>query len=296
MTVGFCVPLPVVTPCNPARCAAGTTCPNPDAGVVDAGADGCVDIPGYCAADNECSIIERCDNNRCISRAGDIILTCGEDAGCPLLTACTFGVCTGCVTDIQCSLGHPGARCITGACVYTGALGPAGMCLGMTCPTGQRCNVANGLCEATCQQNSDCADAGEICAPVINQCVTDFSCSDDAGCTAGLTCVGQDQGPMGGVCVGCNDTTPCGPGLTCLAGACWPDLAATACTGVTCGMTESCDPLNGACYPTNGRCMEDTDCRDGHTCNLLRICSGCSVDSDCRPGQNCFIGSCLPPN
>lgn len=289
---GLCLPRPAM--CDPSSCPPGFMCPAPDAGLVDGGPGACVPQPGYCTQDRDCSLVDRCDNNHCISRVGDIVRTCGADAGCPLLMACTFGVCTGCIADLQCSVADPDARCLAGTCVSTGTLGPGAACIGRTCPTGERCNIANGQCEATCSQNSDCADAGEICAPVLNQCVTDFGCTEDGGCASGLTCAGAQLGQGTGVCVGCNDTTPCGPGLVCLVGACFPDLAATACTGVTCGTDESCDPQNGDCYPSNGTCANDTQCREGHNCNFLSLCSGCSVDADCRPAQRCFIGTCLP--
>jgi hypothetical protein len=288
--VGLC--LPDETPvCVPANCPPGYTCPD---GGVGSGPQGCVAIAGYCAADGDCALTERCQDHLCISRAGDIVMTCAADSDCGLLMTCRFGVCTGCMLDIQCALVSEGARCVLGTCV-TADLGPAGECIGKTCPEGERCNLATGLCEATCETSADCGDGGRICAPVLNQCVTDFGCTADGGCQPPLTCAGAGVGGLStGICIGCSDAVPCGPGLTCIVGACFPDLAATDCTGVTCPNDELCDPQGGACYPSNGTCQDATDCRPGHTCNFIHLCAGCSVDSDCRPSQRCFVGTCLP--
>lgn len=293
--VGMCLPRPVA-PCNPARCPQGYVCPDLDGGSLppDAGNNGCVPGPGYCAGDRDCPFTERCQDHRCISRAGDIVQVCGGDAGCPVMMQCQFGVCVGCLADIQCQLSNPDSRCLYGTCV-TSTVGNAVDCLTKQCAEGTRCNPQSGQCEPTCASSADCnVDAGQMCAPLVNRCIVDFGCTGNEQCGDGLTCSGLELGLATGVCTGCSDAVPCRPGLTCVLSSCFPDMGSSACAGVTCPGTELCDSTTGACYPANGSCQDNADCRTGHTCNFLHLCSGCSVDNDCRPDQHCIVGTCVP--
>jgi len=284
--LALCVPAAPAN-CDPNRCAPGYICPS------DGGTE-CVPLPGYCGSDFDCNLGERCEDFRCVSRAGDVIMTCTADSDCGLLMTCQFGICVGCLDDLQCSLVEPGSQCVMGTCVVAD-IGPALDCLELTCPDGEQCNPATGQCEPVCAGDGDC-DTGQICAPVLNQCVVDPGCAADEDCGEGLTCT---SGPLleNGMCTGCTEVVPCKAGLACVLGACLPDVGggSGACATAECAADQSCDSRDGSCYPTDGSCGSNADCREGHTCNsLIRLCSGCSVDGDCRAGQRCLLGTCAP--
>jgi len=291
--LGLCEPLPSGS-CDPSRCQIGFVCPEPgtyDAGVGDAGPVACVPSDGYCREDQDCSFTERCDQSRCISRAGDVVMTCTVDAECGLLMTCKLGVCVGCLDDLQCSLVVAGSKCVAGTCIK-GAAATAAQCFGAQCADGTRCNPQTGECEPSCTSDADC-DAGQICAPVVNSCVTDPGCTQDSDCGGNLTCAGAGL-LQSGICIGCSDTEPCPVGLSCVMTACFPTGTASPCDNVTCPQNELCDSQNGSCYPSNGTCSDATDCRPGYSCSFVHLCSGCSVDSDCRPNQRCLLATCLP--
>jgi hypothetical protein len=283
LSTGLCLPGTPPGECDPNSCAQGFVCPA-DGGLT------CVPEDDACATDFDCAFGERCDAGRCVTRENEIVANCDADGDCPPLMSCQVGVCVGCIDDLQCQLSIPGSSCVLGTCV-TADLPPAANCLTLQCADGERCDPVTGTCQPTCAANEDC-EAGEICAPVLNQCVVDPGCADDTDCvTAGLTCI---TGFGNGVCTGCSDTVACKDGLRCVLGTCLPDIGSGSCDGVTCESDESCDPQNGACYPSNGSCAEDADCRPGHTCNFIGLCSGCSVDGDCRPEQRCLFATCVP--
>jgi hypothetical protein len=220
---------------------------------------------------------------------GDIVQTCNGGGDCGVGMTCQLGICIGCITDLQCILLDPDAQCILGTCVLQD-IGPVGKCLTTQCPTGTRCNLTNGQCEPTCADDGDC-NTGEICAPVVNRCITDPGCTDNSDCGTGLTCI---DALGSGICTGCTDTVLCKAGLRCVFGACLPGPAASLCDSVTCNTDELCDPADGSCYPADGTCQDASDCRTGQTCNFLHLCSGCSADGDCRPDLRCLFGTCAP--
>ncbi|MBN2359299.1 MAG: hypothetical protein JXR83_07580 [Deltaproteobacteria bacterium] len=293
LALGLCEPLPAGT-CDPSQCQEGFVCPEPgtyDAGVGDGGSVACVPSDGYCRDDSDCNFTQRCDQYRCVSRAGDVVMTCTVDADCGLMMTCQWGVCVGCIDDLQCQLVDPEASCVMGTCIR-GPAATAAECFGAECPDGTRCNPQTGQCEPSCTSDDDCGP-GQICAPVLNRCTTDPGCTDNSDCGGNLTCAGAGL-LQSGLCVGCGDSEPCPSGLRCVLSVCFPDGAASPCDDVTCPQDELCDPQNGACYPANGTCVDDSDCRPGHSCSFLHLCTGCSLDGDCRPDQRCILATCVP--
>ncbi len=292
VSVGLCLPAVSVT-CNPDACPEGTVCP-PDGGVE------CVPvIEGLCESDDDCDFGFYCEDSECVSRAGEVVQTCAADAECGPLMTCQFGVCVGCLDDLQCGLG---GKCVLGTCVVA-ELGPAGECLTLECADGSRCNPFSGVCEPTCELDDDC-DEGQICAPVLNQCIADFGCEANEDCITGSCTLGlctncldgpnpqaEDNCPASTNCVEAGVGSAVGISSVCLPSF---DGGGDACADVTCGAQELCDPLDGSCYPEDGTCADDGDCREGHDCNFLGFCSGCSVDGDCRPDQSCIFGTCAP--
>lgn len=284
VAAGLCLPAEVVT-CNPADCDEGFVCP-PNGDIACVAVDS---QDGLCAADGDCPFGYKCENAECVSRAGDIVQTCTLDSECGFAMTCQLGVCFGCLDDLQCGAG---GQCVAGTCIVAD-LGPAGECLGLACPNGQRCNPTSGICEITCAADADCPQ-DRMCAPVLNQCIDDFRCDDGADCLTN-TCLLN-------ICVGCENDDGCHAGTSCvtvgnlgLGGACLPsfDGSGGPCATAECAEDELCDAQDGSCYPSNGTCGGDDDCRPGYDCNFLGLCSGCSVDGDCRVNQRCLLGACV---
>lgn len=249
---------------------------------------------GDCADTSDCDFGSRCESGTCVSMAGDVVATCAADADCGPLMSCQLGVCVGCIDDLQCG---PDATCVLGACLV-GQLGTAAQCLTTECPEGSRCNPTSGQCEPTCEDDSDCA-SGDLCAPLLQRCVRNPSCAHDSDCN-GLTCT-LPFGASEGLCTGCALAAlsglpdPCPQGLACVIDACLPAMGQVAANcDPACGEGELCDAMGSSCYPEDGSCTEDDDCRDGHTCNFIGLCSGCAVDGDCRAGQRCLFATCAP--
>ncbi|MBI5509318.1 MAG: hypothetical protein HY903_11250 [Deltaproteobacteria bacterium] len=283
LDLGVCVAAPPVLECDPATCQPGSGCPPPGQG------QDCVPLaPGVCNVDQDCGLLERCAGGGCVSRAGDVVLTCTGDGDCPLMMTCQLGICLGCVDDLQCGLNGPGGKCVYGTCVVAD-LGPAGECLNKTCSAGEKCVLATGQCTKTCAADAECA-TDQRCLPIGNYCVADFGCETAADCTIPLL-----QQCLMGLCVGCTGDGECRASEKCMVGTCFPRLDGNVCDTVTCATQgDICDPANGSCYPANGTCVDASDCRPGHSCNFLHLCSGCSVDGDCRPSQRCLLATCVP--
>jgi hypothetical protein len=290
---GLCIPASessaTTQPCDPDSCADGFACPG-------SGVGECQVIENGCGSDADCDLTHRCEADECISRAGDVVHTCSGDSDCGLGMTCQVGVCLGCLDDIQCTLQDPDAVCVLGVCL-TGTLAPVAKCLQADCPDGTRCNPMSGECEPTCVDDTECADA-QICGPLLKRCMTDPSCEADSDCgdpSASLQTCTTSMGFDMGVCVGCSDTDLCKEGLRCVVGACLPDLEQSGpCANVSCSSGDTCDAFDGSCYPEDGTCSTSIDCRPGHQCNFLNLCSGCTIDSDCRSQQRCLLGTCIP--
>ncbi len=165
--------------------------------------------------------------------------------------------------------------CVGGVCVHTP----------MTCPTGQACDPATGVCApvdlctgVVCNDNNACTtdtcdpSTGCVYTPIVcndnNPCTTD-TCNPATGCVyTPLICDDHNActtdacGPEGCIyvpAVVCNDNNPC------TTDACDPATGACVFTPVNCDdgnacTTDSCDPATGKCVhtPTNACSTVDT--------------------------------------
>lgn len=209
--------------CTEAACAARTE-PCPDGTICRAGA--CVDpcdgvvCPGRLACIGG-ACIDLCLGVICPSmqvcvadRPGAVTLcgpacTCTDIAAtslCPAGTTCdpragsgTMGLCVdpGC-ESLTCG---PGEVCTAGACVDG--------CLGVTCPLGQTCRLAECVIDRCA---SVTCGGGQVCREG-----TCFDACDTVMCTTGMRCRNGacEPDPCAGV--------DCGPGNRCVEGSCVPD-------------------------------------------------------------------------
>ncbi len=231
-------------------------------------------------------------------------------------------LCSACGNDGDCAALGDGARCtpIGGAGAFcTSACDPAGD----DCPVGYQCVQGFDQCLPTTFECRGClvsdCPAGETCDVFSAECVAPQAvcgtCTDDAGCQAGLSCAdfggarfclqpsaggcaagymaqgdvcvpeGGQCDPCGGVCAGdtpfCDVNTAqcrqCGPGSPCAA-------------PLTCDL----DTLN--CTDSGPGCVSDIDCNAGDRGVCFNgECIQCFDDSQCPPRQACNENfSCIP--
>ena len=189
-------------------------------------------------------------------------------ATCPVPgDMCDMGTC---VAPCSGELGCPSGYVCEG--LPTGKFCVPSLCKGVTCPSGQRCDLATGSCVDPCAKVT--CGAGQTCVGGLCQDCSTLGCPTGQLCTGGL-CVadlcfgkscpsGQVCMEPGGTCVGTCAGVTCPTGQICVAGACVGDP----CTGVTCPTGEICDPTSGACKidPCAAiQCVAPTTCVDG-TC------------------------------
>lgn len=228
-------------------CQSRSDCPTGElCAAADAGPARCAG----CATNGQCKPQELCDSqNLCVFRPGY-----GDQ----------------CALNGDCATGQ---FCKQGLCVA-----PAGvtLCVRNTCPSGQRCNIQNQVCEQNlgCTGDGDClptqtcnlgtlvcvprcdpADAGAVCDPV-QQCVANrcVDCVKNADCGAGLSCdLTSGQCTASGLCF--SDST-CLAGTVC-------DLATNTCVAKLvpctsddgCARGQVCDAISGQCVLTT--CQAD---------------------------------------
>ncbi|HVX96579.1 MAG TPA: MopE-related protein [Polyangia bacterium] len=155
---------------------------------------------------------------------------------CPSGLACREGACT-----IQCRSGEfpcpAGYMCVDTFCIPQ-------RCVGVTCPSGQRCDNDTGLCIDSCAK---------------------VTCTAPAYCKAGQ-------------CVNCNSPgESCAADQMCLGGACMTDP----CKGVKCGTDQYCS--NGACVNlcTSIECSATQTCVAGQCVDNPCLNKGCNQDQFC---------------
>ncbi len=182
-------------------------------------------------------------------------------------------------------------------------------------PTGPICNTDSGLCVSCIPSDNAAADCGvgSWCVPSSGQC--EAGCTSDVDCPSAdgslvcdlekhvcVGCIGDDNCPLGSICLnqqclpGCSPTHACQPGLTCCGQQCF-DLAADENNCGACNF--GCTPVNNAeVVCTNGQCLQGNctgafaDC-NGSTadgCETNTIVDGACV---CDPGetQACYLGA-----
>ncbi|MBN8613703.1 MAG: hypothetical protein J0L92_24115 [Deltaproteobacteria bacterium] len=245
--------------------------------------DGMVDesgTPGICPGESRC-VECQCANACEISEFGPICPTGSvasmqpdgscfctrdlcDDAACAAQTVIVGG-------ETECGPGTdvPTCVCRGNDCTYP--------CEGVVCPGALVCNPRSGRCvEDTCLALG--CPTGQVCDTTSGACIADPCVT--AGC-------GADEVCRAGLCERSCATVSCDAGEICRGGTCVEDL----CDGVSCAVTEVCDPATGDCVTSMcGGVM----CPDATTCNPLT--GTCDVDRcigvTCPSGQECAEGEC----
>ena len=197
------------------------------------------------------------------------------------------GVCVGVVCD-------PGERCdaLTGDCQSRRFGVPGGACaVDGDCERG-RClseggsggAIPGGFCSVACARDGDCGFGA--CVAVADGRACFESCDDRGECRAGWTCRPDAARPVCRIdcrAVGCPGQGRCDEAT----GVCGPP--AFACP-YDCGVGESC--VDGRCVRLDGSCTTDYHCRLGVESCAEGGCvpvesSACQGDGDCGAGQRC---------
>ncbi|MBS2028373.1 MAG: PPC domain-containing protein [Deltaproteobacteria bacterium] len=242
--------------------------PKADGGAVDAGP--------VCATNDDCADGEVCDSATGRCSACKSSGQCKPHQLCqaparnePLACVYAEGYGDDCKLNDDCPAGQ---LCHQGLCLPSSEVTT---CPTGACPSGQRCNKANLVCEENsgCFTDDDCQTT-EVCNTATHAC--DLRCTADnvdTVCAAGQKCAN-------GRCAQCGQDSDCPGGLTC-------DTAAGTCTnGNTCFSDRDCQvPL--VCNPTTSQCTQppppcvsDEQCKVGYMCDLA---SGRCALAGCQP-------------
>eukprot|EP00899_Mesostigma_viride_P009107 jgi/Mesvir1/18198/Mv09482-RA.1 len=276
---GDCVPALNATPCGSSQCSeAMRKCfecsADSDCSGRSDGRNYCNTVTNTCVACTSsshcsdglfCNGIEVCDAGQCkagaVQCAGtshpvcdeqrDVCVQCMATADCagtgrPLCDL-TARVCVDCVTVADCpsqGLCAGTQSCSAGTCVSSG-----NPCEGTALPY---CNPSTGACHQ-CSEDSHCAgraDGKLRCHPTLFEC---RQCVDNAGCSNGLFCDGQEICTSSGTCT--SGTPPCG------------------------GSTPACDEASDTCVG----CLKNSDCSSPSApfCGAQRTCVACTLDAHC---------------
>ena len=210
------------------------------------------------------------------------------------------------------------------------------LCLNNNCKNWETCNSQTGNCElipGRCGTDRDCIGDkicnDNNCLDPVNPC-EGITCSNHGTCvinpetelvtcncnttagyfpdSTGLNCINPCSGHEN--CDGygeCKSTSSVDATCTCIAGykpqglKCIED---NKCEGSTCAEWKPCNPIDGSCVLSNGRCDSDNDCITGQVCDDNhscitpndpcegQLCSGhgtCFVNNDGNAQCNCDI-------
>ncbi|MGK0359432.1 MAG: hypothetical protein ACI9U2_001734, partial [Bradymonadia bacterium] len=255
-------------PCNDGSVCEGGECVIeacvPDCNARVCGDDGCGSQCGECEAGWTCSMAGRCDPPA--PRCGDD--ACNGDEDCSTCPA----DCGNCCGDGACA-GERGEDCAT--------------CLSdCACGGDDRCDAANGVCEA-CQPQCDGRACGEDgCGGTCGDCPGMAAC-DNGVCAVMCVpvCDGRSCGPdgCGSVCGDCDDGQVCNAQGVC-------EAPPERCGDEVCGDGEDC----GNCPADCGACCGDGQCAGGETCSTCPADCGCPDGEQCNVQQARCIDVCVP--
>jgi MYXO-CTERM domain-containing protein len=208
-------------------------------------------------------------------------------ATCPGNFACREGACT--------PVCQPGEFPCPAGYMCDGTFCIAQRCLGVSCPSGQKCDNDTGRCVDACDKVQclapkhcragmcvDCSSPGESCA--AGQMCLGGVCTADP--CAGVTC-SNGQYCSAGTCVDLCTHIDCNAGDTCFAGKCVHDP----CSTKACAPSEFCDMATGACKPDS--CLAK-QCPAGQRC--IQGTGTCAADPcafvQCpQPCYSCVVAS-----
>ncbi|MFQ5495049.1 MAG: hypothetical protein ACE5EX_06675 [Phycisphaerae bacterium] len=233
----------------------------------------CPDIPSGLCNFFTCKLIEIPPRRQCINAppvneigqisSGRPTPECSDGLGCNGIEVCNFGA--GGVTD------NP-----------TCALDPNGS----PCGVNEQCFELAGagtLCDAFCNQDSDCnrdqlACTVDVCDVATGLCSTEEACGPGGKCTEGARCVGGDT--AGNPCTsdadcvappgGFNGTCPPGVLFSCEPGRCCDGSGSPDCVRQT---FDQCEAAGGAFLATDSACQNEVP-GDPDTLNNCPVYSG----------------------
>ncbi len=218
-----------------------------------------------CNSDDQCAEDEFCHGGVCRPEGWcDDSEDCGEGMLCNRMAhECVEAEC---LEDADCG---PRQVCIEGRCW--------GICEGVECEPGERCNQDTGLCEPmSCTVGSQ-------------------PCSSDADCSGDLHC-----DPISAGC------TECPTGFFCNFHECFA-LQMECLDHSYCGSDERCNSETHRCEPFPDTCTSDDDCEPKycnlytHTCQDEIFDGSCTSDEECRIvyGEQYYchprLGNCVLP-
>ena len=179
---------------------------------------------------------------------------------------------------------------------------------GCTCPRELTCDAEGARVEANpCERDAQCKE-GNICeaGECIAGCADDSACrmlsagtdrcvdarcvecGEDDHCPGNTTCDADTKTCVEGA--NCTESADCLTGRTCVDGACQGDPR---CPMTPCLEGRTCQMATGLCIPnTDGPCETNRDCVDPFVCvgeGIRARCGRCMADSDCGPGNTCEI-------
>jgi hypothetical protein len=269
---------------------------------------GCVHEPrtGACDDLDACTGGETCENGECLGGTGVI---------CDDLNPCTQDYCAvaagGCASEVL----DDGVSCITNDACLTEGVCIEGQCaeqMPVTCPDlgpcfSSNCVPGEGCVAKLLTDGSPCED-GNICNQPgtceSGECKTlPLPCNDGNPCTVDACESDPENGDGGCMHVPVKNGNVCEPDNPCLlAGTCVSGLCESGppvdCASLPC-MTQSCDPLTGACTPQD-MLADASPCIPNNLCASTGFCTaGTCVDAeykDCDDIDLCTLDACNPDN
>jgi outer membrane exchange protein TraA len=202
------------------------------------------------------------------------------NGGCGTGNYCNAAaVCAPCTSATFCGPSCTPCNGSTPVCATIGGLVQCVQCKAdPDCRTGQKCNVAIGVCQE-CTNNADCP-RGKVCDAngACQSCSTDDACAGASCncCGAGQRCLSPQAG-VAPTCAECVRDLDCPSPKRCDIGSgrCVEQLPA-------CNTSERCGPSCVTCPGPRPYCL------DG------QVCVACRSDLECGSGQFCLSGECSP--